>query len=578
MVKLKVSPNSYWSSLIVEELIRLGCDYFCISPGSRSTPLTIAVAKNKKSVTKIFYDERGAAYHALGYGKARGKPAILICTSGTATANYYPAIIEAKQDSIPLIVLTADRPPELRATGANQTIDQVKMFGDYVNWFFELPTPDLDIPPQFVLTTVDQVVFKSMHLSKGPVHINCMFREPFFPDAEIFLNEILQKWQNSDKPFAIYRNPKIQLQPDLEISSQINSSKRGIIIAGKMESLIDSQAVLKFARQLNWPVFADITSGLRMMESELIIEYFDLALLSDSFLDILNPEIVIQFGKRFVSKRMLNYLNEINLFKYFLIDESPDRFDPNHKISDRIVGNISQFCESLIPQIESQIDHSWIENIQSMNSKISNLLDKEFAKNSLSEIVTLGIISKYIPENSGLYLASSMPIRDMDMFAVTRQSKIMIAANRGASGIDGTIASAIGFAEGIKSSVTLVIGDLAFIHDLNSLHQLASSNYPVFIVVLNNSGGGIFSFLPIANQKEVFERYFATPHQLTFENAAKMFDLNYFNPKTNPEFINNYQEVVKNNQSAIIEITTDREENHKLHQNFYSKVINLLEN
>ena len=504
-MKQTASLNSFWSSLIIEELVRQGCDYFCISPGSRSTPLTVSVAQNPKANSNIFYDERGAAFHALGYGRATNKPAVLICTSGTAAANYYPAIIEAYQDSVPLIILTADRPAELRATGANQTIDQVKMFGDYVKWYFEFPTPDENISPQFVLTTIDQAHYKSMHSPKGPVHINCMFREPFFTENDIdeVENHKLKKWQKSKNSFTSYQQANTKILPDSALIEKINSSERGIIIAGKMDNHSDSEAVLNLAEKLNWSVFADVTSGLRIgNKSDFIIEHFDLLLLSDLFRSELQPEMIIQFGKRFISKRLLTHFNNIKPENYFLVDNSPDRFDPTHIVSNRIVANISQFCESIIPNIINIGDYEWFEKINSANSSIKNLIETEFvAENALSVISASRVISKNIPDNSGLYIANSMPIRDMDIFASKYQKNISVAANRGASGIDGTIAGAIGFAEGRKSAVTLVIGDLAFIHDLNSLHQLSACTYSVYIILLNNSGGGIFSFLPIANQK-----------------------------------------------------------------------------
>jgi len=579
MVKPAANLNIFWSSLIIEELIRQGCNYFCISPGSRSTPLTVAVAQNKKAISRIFYDERGASFHALGYARATGKPAVLICTSGTAAANYYPAIIESCQDSVPLIVLTADRPPELRAAGANQTIDQVKMFGNYVNWFFELPTPDANISPQFVLSTINQAYFKSMHSPKGPVHINCMFREPFFSENELPLNDISSNLKESIKPYTTFQFTENNILPDSELIEKINKSERGILIAGKMDNHSESKAVYKLAEKLNWPVFADITSGLRIgTDSELIIEHFDLALLSNSFKNSLKPEMVIQFGKRFVSKRLQNFLNELKPENYLVIDDHPDRFDPTHIVTDRIVGNISKFCENLVPSIKDNIDKNWIENIYKVNNSINELINNEFGSRSdLSEITTARIISKNIPQNSNLFLASSMPIRDMDMFAIKSNNNISIAANRGASGIDGTTASAIGFAEGNYSAVTLMLGDLAFIHDLNSLHQLASSKYPVFIILINNSGGGIFSFLPIANQKDVFKEYFSTPHDLTFKSAADLFKLKYYNPKSTTELISNYQSANNEQKSAIFEITTDQEENFNLHKNFYNKVIESLE-
>jgi 2-succinyl-5-enolpyruvyl-6-hydroxy-3-cyclohexene-1-carboxylate synthase len=576
-----VNLNSYWSTLIVEELVRQGCNYFCISPGSRSTPLTVAIAQNSIAKSNIFYDERGSAFHSLGYARATGKPSVLLCTSGTAVANYFPAIIEAYKDSIPLIVLTADRPPELRATGANQTIDQVKIFGNYLNWYFEIPTPDQNISPQFILTTIDQAYYRSINSPKGPIHINCLFREPYYKDNKIeeYETELICRWKKSIVPFTTFQQQQKNSLPGSDLIHKINHTKRGIIIAGKMDNPSDSKKVLELAKVLGWPIFADITSGLRIGEnSDFVIEYFDLLLLSNSFKVSLKPEMIIQFGKRFVSKRLLKYLDEFKPEKYVLVDNSPNRYDPIHIVSDRFEANISLFCASIFPNIQSSIDKSWYDNIQTENKKICNLLEEEFEiENLLSEISIAQNISSFIPDESGLFLANSMPVRDMDMFAKKYKKSVSVAANRGVSGIDGTIASSIGFAQGSQTTVTLIIGDLAFIHDLNSLHQLTSTEHPVVIIVLNNRGGGIFSFLPISEQNELFEKYFTTPHELNFRDAASLFNIDYYLPDSNKEFLKYYESAIQEQKSTIIEITIDRNKNFTMHKEIFKKIVELLE-
>ena len=234
--------NILWGSLIIAELIRNGIDYFCISPGSRSAPLATAVAQNQRARYLICFDERGAAFHALGYGRATGRPAALICTSGTAAANYYPAIIEASADNIPMLVLTADRPPELHESGANQVIDQPNLYGKYLNWEFDLPCPDEKIPPQFVLTTVDQAVFRSRRKPGGPVHVNCMFREPLAPFSEPIGNDYLQlisDWERKTEPLTKYEIAGVKPESSIlkEVSDIIDHAKRGIVLAGKKMGL-----------------------------------------------------------------------------------------------------------------------------------------------------------------------------------------------------------------------------------------------------------------------------------------------------------------------------------------------------
>ncbi|MDF5732085.1 MAG: 2-succinyl-5-enolpyruvyl-6-hydroxy-3-cyclohexene-1-carboxylic-acid synthase, partial [Rhizonema sp. PD38] len=273
--------NSLWGSLIVEELIRNGVDYFVISPGSRSTPLTAAVARNSQARKVVCFDERGAAFHAIGYARATRNPVVLISTSGTAAANYYPAVIEAFTDGVPMMVLSGDRPPELRQTGANQTIQQFNLYGHYVKWQFELPCPDEKISPQMVLTTIDQAVYQTRKLPSGPVHLNCTFREPLAPTnayiPEIYLAS-LTRWQEKQKPYTQY-TPSQVLPNEVSINQLaeiISQTKWGVLAVGQLKSHADIQAVSELAKKLQWPVFTDIQSGMRW-ESSLtnIIHYFD---------------------------------------------------------------------------------------------------------------------------------------------------------------------------------------------------------------------------------------------------------------------------------------------------------------
>ena len=277
--------NQLWGYLIVEELVRNGIDYFVISPGSRSTPLTVAVARHPQAQNTICLDERGAAFHAIGYARATGKPAVLICTSGSAAANYFPAAIEAATDHVPMIVLSADRPPELRQTGANQTINQVRLYGSYPVWQFDLPCPTAEIEPQMVLTTIDLAVSRSQQAPGGIVHLNCMFREPLAPtDAPINIPESLVQWQKKSAPYTRYVR-KLTSPAELEIQSLIETIQqtgKGVLVVGQLKSVAEINAVSRLAAQLNWAVFADIQSGLRLScDLPNLVHYFDLLLSTD---------------------------------------------------------------------------------------------------------------------------------------------------------------------------------------------------------------------------------------------------------------------------------------------------------
>lgn len=577
--------NILWGSLIVEELLRNGVDYFCVSPGSRSTPLTAAVAQNKQANHIICFDERGAAFHALGYARATGKPAALICTSGTAATNYLPAVVEASVEGLPMIILTADRPPELRQTAANQTINQTNLYGNYTRWFMDLPCPDENIAPQMVLTTVGQAVYRSRRQPGGPVHVNCMFREPLAPEPQPVSTAYWQgiaDWMDNSGPYTKYSIS--QMHPDeaaiTSLAEMLNKTRRGFLLVGRLNDRTVRDAVAKFAKTINWPVFPDITSGLRLGRSILqVIHYFDQLLLSTEEWHELKPETVLHIGGTLVSKRLLQFLEHNTPENYILVQRNPFRQDPNHQVSRRIEVEIPRFCHAIIPHLKGSGNQAWLEKFKQKSMRVDERIDSFLSTGEeVNEIAVARQVSRMIPENHALYLASSMPVRDMDMYGAANGPAVAVASNRGASGIDGTVASAIGYAVGAKKPLTLLIGDLAMIHDLNSLSQLSAINLPVIIIVLNNHGGAIFSFLPVAEFSEIFEEYFGTPHQFTFRQGAEMFGLNYANPLTIADFMDVYGKALKSGKSTLIEIDTNREENLNLHNRLQSEIRQVLQN
>lgn len=555
--------NYCWGNLIVEELIRQGVDYFCIAPGSRSSPIAVSIARNKKSKTFVHFDERGLAFHALGYAAATGKAAVLVCTSGTAGANFLPAVIEASKKKLPLIVITADRPPELRQTGAVQTIDQVGIFGKYVAWAVDMPCPDLDIKPEFVLTTVDQAVSKN-----AVVHINCMFREPLAPtvvknDWATYLKS-LTKWFNSNAPYTQYLKAKGRLdRAQLEqVADLIDGVKNGIIVVGKIDPKA-KPAVLALAKRLGWPVFADIASGLRLgAKDQHVITYFDQILLNAPKTEI---DGVLHLGGRITSKRYYEFIQAQAPEHYVMVINHGLRSDPNHQVSLRLESSVQDFCKNIAVKVRRP--SLLLNHLILMNTKIDQAIDQFLSDDTrINEPKVARQVSQLLPKGSGLYLSNSMPIRDMDMYADHKGKDVTVCGNRGASGIDGLIASSIGFAQGLQAPVTLMIGDIAALHDLNSLAMLRDVDYPLVIIVINNGGGAIFSFLPIAEQKDIFEKYYGTPHAFTFANAASMFELQYAQSQSTTAFKNVYMKAIKSKTATIIEVITSRPENFKMHQ------------
>lgn len=580
----KENINMLWGSLIVEELRRNGIDYFCLSPGSRSTPLAVGVARNPKVQSAIIYDERAAAFHALGYARATGKPAALICTSGTAAANYFPAIVEASLDFIPMVVLTADRPPEKIATGANQTIRQSHLFGDYVRWFFDLPCPSIEIPPQIVLTTIDQAVYRSASQPAGPVHLNCQFREPLVPlkkDIPATYWRELSSWLIKSKPYTHYTAPTrmVKKESQKELLEIIQNTKRGLLVVGRLRWEDEKLAVSSFSRKLGWPIVADILSGQRLGNpTKNLLPCFDLMLLAEQMYPYYQPDTILHLGDQPASKRYLQFIEKYSPLHYISVLPHPFRSDPTHRVSWRLESDVKAFCETFSLPSARQIDREWVNFLDHCSKMICQILKIKLDNNNkLTEPAVARLISRILPAGHSLFLASSLPVREMDMFADSSRNKVSVSANRGVSGIDGTIASALGFGRGKNQPLTLLIGDLAFLHDLNSLALLSVLKIPITIVLINNHGGGIFSFLPIAEYKKVFETYFGTPHRFSFENIARQFEFAYHSPRNMQEFHVVYLKSVQSQGANLIEIQTDRTENVQFHSQLYGEIRSALQ-
>ncbi|CAN5792864.1 2-succinyl-5-enolpyruvyl-6-hydroxy-3-cyclohexene-1-carboxylic-acid synthase [soil metagenome] len=572
MAQKTPQANRLWAFLIVEELVRSGVDFFCVASGSRSTPLVAALAENPKARSLIHFDERGTAFAALGYARATGRPAAWITTSGTAVANGLPAVVEASSDSVPMVCLTADRPPELRRTGANQTIDQPDVFGDYARWSFDLPAPDSETDPAMVLTTVDQAVYRATRAPKGPVHLNMMFREPFLPEpgAEAADLPAPSRWRACGEPYTRYAatKPAVDEEEVDDLWNGIHTVERGLVVAGRLESRAQGEAVSRLTGALGWPLLPDIGSQIRLGEgSAQHAPYYDALLADEGFAEAHAPEAVLHFGGRAVSKRLEQFLARVGPDPYVAVRENPFRLDPTHRVTHSVEAGVEDFCATLARAAghrPSAGASGWTESWRQASERAGQRLDRSLSsEKQINEPAVVRLVSQNIPGDHCLVVASSMPVRDLDTFAAPDGALVPVAANRGASGIDGTVATAAGFARGSGKPATLLIGDLALLHDLNSLAMLRE--LPVVVVVLNNDGGGIFDFLPVARQ-QFFQPYFGTPHGFTFEAAAAMFGLEYELPRSAPDFVEAYSAARVSGAPALIEVRTDRRENVALHR------------
>jgi 2-succinyl-5-enolpyruvyl-6-hydroxy-3-cyclohexene-1-carboxylate synthase len=567
---LTANANTIAASLLVDQLYRCGIRRVVISPGSRSTPLVVAFASHTEVDRQVHWDERGAGYFALGWAKAARSPVALVSTSGTAVANYLPSVVEAHQDRVPLVLLTADRPPELQNCGANQTIMQPGIFSTYVAREVSLECPGPSMDPRQLTELVAETAQTCVREAK-PVHINCPFREPLAPDPDPNLPAPLKiladEWgRTPDRPVpSVDSENNSHSAVPAEVAGLLRTENPVILVAGMMDDDHERSATIKIARRLSCPVLPDIQSGLRLSRpNDQTIEYYDLILHAADLRSRLRPALVLHCGGRVTSKRLLNWLADTRPETYVIVGDRSNCFDPNHQVTQRLECSVQSVEAALSEEDRSASNSHNLGLWRAASRAVRELLDEMSDTEELLDPTVARILSSITHAGdkapaAALYVAGSLPVRLFDSYAGSGPVDILIGANRGASGIDGTIASACGFARGLRRPVTLVIGDLAFLHDLNSLALVRQSQQPVRVVLINNDGGGIFSLLPIARYHQWFEQYFVTPHGLTFKHAARQFDLPYTRCTTRGEFAETYLTSAESPQSSIIELTVSRE-------------------
>lgn len=544
--------NETAAQVLIESLRQLGLAHAVLTPGSRSTPLAIALAKNKNITAHLHFDERGAAFMALGIAKATRVPAAAVCTSGTAVANYLPAVAEASNAAIPLLLITADRPPELQGVGANQTIHQPEIFGVYTRWERTLPCPDEGDHDDIARAATEAMQF-ALGAPAGPVHINCPYREPLACADEI------------ERPSNVRAQP-IQVAPPAlsddernAIKQTIANTERGIIIAGTLDTPEEAAAVQRMANALGWPLLPDVTSGLRAADES--IAYYDLLLATENGAKALPADTVIHIGGPFVSKRLQQHLENIRPTHFVHVSPDPRPRDPGHIVTRNVQSGIEEFVD--IPIESSQIRKN-TDGLRALNDTVRAVLETNVYDDIRNEASLMHAIAHSLPGDTALFLGNSMPVRDADMVMGTG-GPARVWSNRGASGIDGNIATALGIVRGSGKPAVAVLGDLAVLHDLNSLAMLRDDDR-LCIVVPNNDGGGIFHFLPVAQRADVFDPYFTTPHGMTFEHAAQQFGIRYQQTTSREELLKTLNGAISGSGPTLIEVPIDRAVNYQAHR------------
>ena len=537
--------NRVWSKVLLETLVRQGVQHFCIAPGSRSTPLTLeAVALQNASKARCYahFDERGLGFFALGIAKSVQQPVAVIVTSGTAAAELYPAIIEARQSGVNLIVLTADRPPELWECGANQAIQQQNMFADYPVAAINLPKPATDYAAQWLIATVEQACFKQRQCP-GVVHINVPFAEPLYDadpaqiDNHPWLAPI-QRWLSQNKPWQ--QHPEAQQEVLMHEHWDNWRTKRGVIVAGQL-SPEQAMGINSWANTMGWILLTDIQSGV-----EPTTPYADIWLANQTVRQkLLQADIVIQFGSRFISKRINQFLNEFN-GEFWVVEAGQNDVDPYHHNLTRFNAKVHHWLRAHPPLRQKP----WLLEPLALSKFCAGFIEQQVGGN-LNEASLAHHIERVLPYNGILFLGNSLFVRLVD--ALTKLPEgYPIYTNRGASGIDGLLATAAGIAVGRDQPLVAMIGDTSTLYDLNSFALFKNVNQPTIIFVINNNGGAIFDMLPV--DEEVKEQFYRLPHNSDFSQVAAMFDLKYAHPYTWADLSSVLKQAYARRKTTLIEI------------------------
>ncbi|MCA6951057.1 2-succinyl-5-enolpyruvyl-6-hydroxy-3-cyclohexene-1-carboxylic-acid synthase [Pectobacterium polaris] len=504
--------NRRWATLLLESLTRHGVRHVCIAPGSRSTPLTLSAADNHALICHTHFDERGLGHLALGLAKASREPVAIIVTSGTAAANLYPAIIEAGLTGERLVVLTADRPPELIDCGANQAIRQHALYASHPTLALDLPRPTPDIPASWLVSSVDSAMARLTH---GALHINCPFAEPLYgaDDGTVYQDWLmtLGDWWNSREPWLReMRQSTLAVQSDWPQWRQ----KRGVVLAGRVTPEQGAR-LAAWANELGWPLIGDVLS-----QSGQPLPCADIWLAHPDAADRLRQaEIVLQFGGSLTGKRLLQWQEQCQPQEFWLIDDLPGRLDPAHHRGRRLVADVGEWLSAHPAHKQAP----WADLLADIADKTQRQIDAHLASR-FGEAQLAQRIPALLPPDGQLFVGNSLVVRLIDALAQLPQG-YPVYGNRGASGIDGLISTLAGVQRATSKATLGIVGDLSALYDLNALALLRQAPAPLVLIVVNNNGGQIFSLLPTpVAQRETF---YCMPQNVEFGHAAAMFGLNY---------------------------------------------------
>jgi 2-succinyl-5-enolpyruvyl-6-hydroxy-3-cyclohexene-1-carboxylate synthase len=574
------NANTALASAFAEELARGGLRLAVISPGSRSTPLAVALWRQPEIEVSVIVDERAAGFFAVGAAQASREPVALLCTSGTALVNYHPAVAEADESAIPLLVLSADRPPELRGIGAGQTIDQIKTFGSSVRWFCEVGTHEADDDGLLHYRSVAcRALAKARgEVRPGPVHLNLPWREPLAPvpvEGAVTATDPLALEGRDKRPLTAVT--QIDLEPSVfvldEMAGHIGDAISGVIVAGRHLDPELREPLTHLARVSGFPILADPTSQLRCgpHDRSHVIASYDLLLRDERFARSVVPELVLRFGEMPTSKPLRAWLAASGADQ-IVVDPYGGWNEPTNRATAIIRADPTELASGWAARLEGLAGRErpaperWLDAEAAAQATFSQALTEE---GEITEPALHRALGAAHRDGDLVYTSSSMPIRDQESFLAPDDTDALFLSNRGANGIDGLISSGIGAARASGRPTTIVVGDLGLLHDLGGLAALREVSAPVRIVVIDNAGGGIFHFLPqeAAMPEDEFEALLGTPRGIDAAKAAALFDL----PHRQIETLTDLPAALAAG-TGLIEVKTDRRTNVEAHRTLIAQV------
>jgi 2-succinyl-5-enolpyruvyl-6-hydroxy-3-cyclohexene-1-carboxylate synthase len=561
------ATNTLWARSFADELARCGVREVALAPGSRSTPLVLALAADGRFRLRVHLDERSAAFFALGVGKASRVPGAVVTTSGTATANVFPAVIEASASEAPLLVLTADRPPRLRDADANQAMDQVRLYGIYPRLFVDVPEPSASAAALAHLRALAaRAVATALGPSPGPVHLNFPFEKPLEPDATSEgPPSASSAGRDDDAPYVRISSGLAVLGEEqlVELANMLRSP-RGVIVTGPTpEPGAVGAAAVRLAERTGFPLLADPLSGARFRPGcgAQRVAAYDLFLSDDRVARALDPSLVIRVGSAPTSAAVQAWLGRHDGVTHVVVDAGSRWKDHAATATHYVRADPAATLTALAQRADRAAEEAWRERWHAASRAALSLLDDS---GPAHEGDVLAAVARAIPEGGTLFVSSSMPVRDLDGFAAPSEKALHVLGNRGVSGIDGIVSTAFGVASQRGAPTVCALGDIAFFHDQNGLLWSREDDAPVVFVLIDNDGGAIFHQLPVAGHEPHFTEYFVTPHGLDFAHAAALHGVPFTDAE--PDGLEGaLTKAIAAGGTAIVRVRTNRHENHARH-------------